>query len=298
MSTTDHRRIASSAAHADPRTPEDAERLIALLRAENDALRAQNESLLHTSHDGAAPANERFYRGVLDGQSAHIAVLDQHGQIVATNQAWRRFWRENGGAADAEATMNYLAVCDQAAGSGECGESAARVADAIRRVSRGESEVETWLYDCHSPDREAWYNAVVTPSGAGDGGVVVAHFDVSSLVRTQRDLQTVTGEHERLALIARHTNAAAAVADALGRIEWINESFARLTGYELDEVRGSTLTSLLRGPETRPTDLDALREAVITGRGVDLECQLYTRGANPFWAEVELRAIRAGDGKV
>lgn len=33
----------------------------------------------------------------LNSLSAHVAVLDQDGCILAVNEAWRRFARENGG---------------------------------------------------------------------------------------------------------------------------------------------------------------------------------------------------------
>jgi len=41
--------------------------------------------------------SEAFRRAVLDSLSPHIAVLDDSGRIVAVNEAWRRFARENGG---------------------------------------------------------------------------------------------------------------------------------------------------------------------------------------------------------
>ncbi len=39
----------------------------------------------------AARRSERFARSVLDGLSAHVAVLDDSGTIVAANDAWKAF---------------------------------------------------------------------------------------------------------------------------------------------------------------------------------------------------------------
>jgi len=39
---------------------------------------------------------ERFARSVLDGLSAHVAVLDEAGTIVAANRAWKAFAQANG----------------------------------------------------------------------------------------------------------------------------------------------------------------------------------------------------------
>ena len=64
----------------------------------------QTEEKLH--------ASETFVRCVLDSITAHIAVLNEEGTIVAVNQAWRRFASENG--ADDQRVhlgVNYLAAC-------------------------------------------------------------------------------------------------------------------------------------------------------------------------------------------
>lgn len=58
--------------------------------------------------------SETFTASILNSLTAHIAVLDMHGVIIAVNAAWRRFARENGGA-DSAAYLgaNYLTVCEE-----------------------------------------------------------------------------------------------------------------------------------------------------------------------------------------
>src|SRR3712207_4494822 len=65
----------------------------------------------------AARRSERFARSVLDGLSAHVAVLDDSGTIVAANDAWKAFAGANG--ADpvrVSEGADYLGVCDSASG--------------------------------------------------------------------------------------------------------------------------------------------------------------------------------------
>ena len=57
--------------------------------------RAADEPWSQTPEDGARPF-ERFARSILDGLSAHVAVLDASGTIVATNEAWKAFAVANG----------------------------------------------------------------------------------------------------------------------------------------------------------------------------------------------------------
>ncbi|WP_366932338.1 PAS domain-containing protein [Propionivibrio sp.] len=48
----------------------------------------------------------------------------------------------------------------------------------------------------------------------------------------------ITAGSENLALIAQTIDAAVIVTDRNGLITWVNQSFSRITGYGLDEVRG------------------------------------------------------------
>ena len=57
-----------------------------------------------------------FTKDILDSVSSEIAVLNESGIIVATNEAWRRFAADNGGCLDSASSdnvdvgANYLAV--------------------------------------------------------------------------------------------------------------------------------------------------------------------------------------------
>src|ERR671915_123205 len=72
-------------------------------------------------------------RRTLDSLSAHIAIIDETGTIVAVNKAWRHFAQASGVAGQNYAEgVNYLRVCDSAAG--ENSEEAAPFAEGIRSI--------------------------------------------------------------------------------------------------------------------------------------------------------------------
>lgn len=50
-----------------------------------------------------------FWRGTLDSLTAHIAVLDEHGEIVAVNAAWRRFAHTEHGAPTSSGAVTWRA---------------------------------------------------------------------------------------------------------------------------------------------------------------------------------------------
>jgi PAS domain S-box-containing protein len=57
-------------------------------------------------------------------------------------------------------------------------------------------------------------------------------------------------ELEKLSLVASRTENIVIITDELRRIDWVNESFTRVYGYELNEVVGKKPSEVLFGPET------------------------------------------------
>src|SRR3712207_9457132 len=57
---------------------------------------------------------ETLLRSTLDALSAHIAVLDESGTIIAVNQAWRTFAHASGFVDETHGVgMNYLARSEE-----------------------------------------------------------------------------------------------------------------------------------------------------------------------------------------
>jgi signal transduction histidine kinase len=136
---------------------------------------------------GPAGEVEALLRSTLDALSAHIAVLDRTGTIVAVNQAWRSFAREAGFVGrEGGVGMNYLAVCERAAGESP---DAARTAEALRDIIRGRRSEFRMEYPCESPDGLRWFQLRVTrPGPVRTPRIVVAHEDITEVKRAQEAL--------------------------------------------------------------------------------------------------------------
>ncbi|MDS4022811.1 MAG: PAS domain S-box protein [Candidatus Competibacter sp.] len=145
--------------------------------------------------EAALRENEQFQQAVLDAVTAHVAVLDREGRIVAVNQPWRRFALENSGSTDRSAPntdigANYLDICRAA--DGEWTEGALEAHDGIKAVLAGKAMTFSLEYPCHSPREKRWFSLTVTPL-AGRGGGVVSHIDITALreladqLRNERD---------------------------------------------------------------------------------------------------------------
>ena len=125
--------------------------------------------------------SERFARSTLDGLSAHIAILDETGTILAVNHRWRVFAEENAPVtANLNEETNYLAVCDRA--TGPQSEGAAEFATAIRAVIDGTIDHFELEYPCHSDREQRWFVGRVTRfPGLGPVRVVVAHENITQI---------------------------------------------------------------------------------------------------------------------
>jgi two-component system NtrC family sensor kinase len=100
-------------------------------------------------------------QSTIDALSSTICVLNETGTIIAVNRAWKSFAKANRrdphhgirviseGHDHSGEGANYLEVCDRVVGSGAA--EAAEFAEGIRAVLRGESELSSKEYPCHSP---------------------------------------------------------------------------------------------------------------------------------------------------
>jgi PAS domain S-box-containing protein len=256
------------------------------------------------SRDGAAGGcavpreADDFKRAVLDAVSANVAVLDRDGNIVAVNEPWRAFARENGGrdadhAPGSGVGANYVEVCRRAAAIGA--EGAGDVHDGILSVLRGEAKTFSYEYPCHAPDRLRWFLLTVSPLGGVHGGAVVSHTDITASRRLSEELRAA---HEQLALAQESAGAGIWDWDMLsGRLEWSAQLF-RLFG--LDPARADASFEAWRRVVYAP-DLEAaeqrIRDAVERRSVLKSEYRIVLPSGEVRWINALGRTICDGGGR-
>ncbi len=129
----------------------------------------------------------QFTNAVIDSLSAHICVLDEAGNIIAVNKAWRNFHEANFPSDHAYGVgTNYLTICDSA--HGPCSEEAMNMGAGIRSVMRGERAEFCLEYPCYSPTEQRWFMARVTRFPNDSAMVVVAHETITERKVAERNL--------------------------------------------------------------------------------------------------------------
>lgn len=131
---------------------------------------------------------------LLDALAAQIAVLDAKGRVVAVNERWKRFARDNGGeGAGCYVGGDYVAACEKASREGD--EAAGRVLSALRELLAGARGFFAVEYPCHSPTEQRWFVAHLSSfTHEGEVFVVTAHEDVTSRVAVEQRLERANAE--------------------------------------------------------------------------------------------------------
>jgi len=135
---------------------------------------------------------------VLNSLSANIAILDEYGVILETNQAWRNYAAANKmEGSDDSIGVNYLKLCD--ATTGKETKYARDVAAGIRSVIKGETREFLYDYPCHGPDgRHFFYLRAIRVAESQPIRVVVSHEDITALKLAEEALRKREKERDRL----------------------------------------------------------------------------------------------------
>jgi PAS domain S-box-containing protein len=111
----------------------------------------------------------------------------------------------------------------------------------------------------------------------------------------ERDAQS----HRLLTEVAARTSDLVVITDEQRQIVWVNQSFERVTGWGLDEVRGRKPGELLQGALTDASTVSTMRQHLNRGEGFSgVEILNYSRSGEPYWLDIEVQPLRDGQGRL
>ncbi len=144
--------------------------------------------------------SERFARATVDALSAHIAILDEEGTILAVNDAWRHFATGNGGSIEKTCEgVNYLDILRSVNPNTEFGEISKSVLEGVHQVFDGKLETFSLEYPGHSPTEQRWFAMRVTRfAGGGPKRIVIAHENITERRLAELELQTSESRYRHL----------------------------------------------------------------------------------------------------
>jgi PAS domain S-box-containing protein len=230
---------------------------------------------------------ETFWQATLDSLAAHIAILDEHGTIIAVNAAWRRFAESEGGAGDYIGS-NYIAVCQAAADP-----HATVIARGLGEILAGARQDVQLDYPCHSPSEQRWFLFRATRfAGSGPVRVVVLHADMTERHQIQEKafLQAALLDQIDVSVILTDLD--------LTVLSW-NAGAERLYGWTAKEAIGRPATETILPPESaqRAEEGGASLALQADGRW-DGDYTVRRKDGSTFPAHVRSRLISDLDGHV
>jgi len=78
-------------------------------------------------------------------------------------------------------------------------------------------------------------------------------------------------------------------------IEYVNEGFTDITGYEEEDALGRN-PRFLQGPETDANEVSKLREAIGSGESVTVELRNYRKDGREYWNRLSVTPVTDSDG--
>ena len=143
------------------------------------------------------------------------------------------------------------------------------------------------------PSGQKWIRILARPERQS-GGEILWYGSISDI----SDRKLAEAELAKLSLVASQTDSAVVITDKDGLTEWVNDSFVRITGYTLEEVRGKKPGSLLQGPQTDIETVDRIREAIRTQTPFQGEILNYDKQGRSYWLWLSINPIFDSNGEL
>lgn len=120
----------------------------------------------------------------------------------------------------------------------------------------------------------------------------------SELQQANALLKAREAEATKLAYVAARTHNAVVITDREGRVEWVNQSFTRLTGYSASDAVGQIPGRMLQGPDSDPATVEYMRGKIAKSEGFKSELVNYAKDGRRYWVSLEVQPVLSETGEV
>jgi PAS domain S-box-containing protein len=141
---------------------------------------------------------------------------------------------------------------------------------------------------------DVWLSITFTPVKDLQGYTVKLLSMIQNI--TQRKIKEK--EFERLSLVTNNTDNSVIIADSNGVIEYVNEGFTKLTGFEPSEVIGRKPGQFLQGPLTDKKTIQKLREQLAAGIPIYEEILNYNKWKKTYWVSLAINPVKDERGNI
>lgn len=205
-----------------------------------------------------------FQKAILNSLPEHIVVLNNAGEILAVNEPWLRFARENGNPSEVGVGVgvNYLNTCKSVSNLADtCSDDLSR---GLYEVLSGKKEHFSFEYPCHSPDRERWFTMEVIRLEGNVGGAIVTHTEITERKVSEDELRLA---NQMLRLHVDQTPMAVIEWDLKFQVINWNRAAQDIFGFSFEEALGKHASFIV--PEAFRVHVDDIWRSLIQRSGGD-----------------------------
>ncbi len=236
-------------------------------------------------------AKESFTQAAIDAFSPNVCILNNAGDILLVNQAWRNFYDANSCApnvSDYFIGTNYFQICKQSKMTGN--NEAELVLKGALQVVHGELDEFSTQYPCHSPTKKCWFNIRVTRFQNDSGYLMLSHEDITEFKLTEE-------KHNLSAKVFSYSHEGIMITDSAGIIIDVNDAFTNITGYSREESVGQNPRFLKSDRQSNDFYTDMWNEITRNGYWVG---EIWNRRKNgEVYPEIQnISSVNDADGKV
>lgn len=122
-------------------------------------------------------------------------------------------------------------------------------------------------------------------------GSIGIHLDITDQKKQEEQLFL-------LSLIAEKNINAVVICDNEGRMEWVNNSFLKMSGYSLNEAIGVKPGRLLQGEETSQETIMYMNDQISKGLPFNCEIVNYSKSGKKYWVSIQGQALYNKKGEI
>lgn len=100
------------------------------------------------------------------------------------------------------------------------------------------------------------------------------------------DNKKVESDLMKLSFVASKVNNAVVINDADNRVTWVNAAFEKITGFNLEDVKGKRLGDLIVGPKTDLELIDEVRRLTKQRQSFTIDMLAYRKDKKEIWLSV------------
>lgn len=108
--------------------------------------------------------------------------------------------------------------------------------------------------------------------------------DVTDAVKRREEMRL-------LSMVANETDNAVIVTNPQGEVVYVNRGFERMSGYNLDEMKGKKPGHVLQGKDTNPETVNNIRAHLARQEPFYDEILNYSKSGEPYWTSLSINPI-------